>query len=273
MLCNQPKSLSIVTFVHNLSSRGVRRLRNHLYSLRNQEATILVPDIFVIDQSNDDSFDEVDSYCKEFNATHVYSHLEKLPWSKSLSLNAGIKMVKSSFVGCVDVDDIFAPNFLSIVEKEANEKKLLICKVWNSTPDMDLNSFTMKEFNTIREKSKFFKAGCANGACQLTSKNWFIKVKGYNEFFKMWGAMDNELVRIAQKTGLRVQWIHKQTSIVHQYHRNKTRGDEWKKLGGKLGRKNREFYRHRSMKTSERLKRNEKGWGNLSVSLINRGLE
>lgn len=263
----QCKSLSLVVFTHNLNYRGAGRLRNCLYSLRNQQDTHLVPDIFVVDQSNDDSFDVVDNYCKEFNAVHVYSHLKKLPFSRTLTFNAGIRMATTDFVGCIDVDNIFAPNFLNVVEQKARKTKLIVCRVWWTPASVDLDSFDMKEFDNVLEKSKLRKSRHAVGACQITTRKWFTGVRGYHEKIVMWGGEDNELVSVAEFTGLRVRWIDRHTSILHQHHERRVYDKNLEKFGMKQTEKNCEIWR--KMRATQQVKRNDKNWGNLSISSIN----
>lgn len=255
MFCNKPKSLGIVIFTHNLESRGTFRLRNLLYSIRNQDDTILDPDVIVVDQSNDNSYKNISKYCKEFSTSYVYSKLEEKLWCKGLCLNFGIKKLKNSYIACMDVDNILAPNFFKTVQEEVEENKLLICKVWKSSPELDLTNFKMKEYDSLLSKCKYVDAGCANGACQLASRNWWHKVKGYNENLLKWGTMDNEIVMIAKFSGLKVQWISNKTSILHQYHNS--RKDQEQHSRNKLI--------YRQVCTTKKLERKE-NWGNLVVT-------
>jgi len=255
VFCKDANSLGIVIFIHNLEFRGTFRLRNLLYSIRNQEDTVLNPNIIVVDQSNDNSYRDISKFCKEFNAEYVYSKLQGEFWCKGLCLNFGIKKLKNPFIACMDVDNILAPNFFKTVQEEASESKLLICKVWKSSPKLDLTNFKMKDYIFLLSKCKYTEARCANGACQLANRTWWYKIKGYNENLLKWGTMDNELVAVAKLSGLIVQWINNKTSILHQYH------DLGKDREQHL--KNKEKYKQ--VLVTKTIKRND-NWGELFVT-------
>jgi len=263
VFCDKSKLLGIVIFVHNLESRGAYRLRNLLYSIRTQKNTVLKPDIIVVDQSNDTSYKEISEYCRKFNACHIYSKLDGMLWNKGLCLNYGIKKLSNEYIACMDVDNILAPNFLQVVEKEIAENKLLICKVWNSPSNLDLTGFKMEDYYSLLNQCELLNMGCANGACQLSTKAWFHKVKGYNESLKMWGGMDNELVQVAKFSNLDVQWMNGKTSIIHQYHITKNFVDEWAKMGREQRQRNVEIYRR--ICASKKIERGE-NWGDLIIS-------
>ena len=72
------KNLSVVCFVTNLKKRGVFRCKNFLSSLRDQKNSMLDLEIIIVNCSNDDSFKEVDSYCKTYKAKHIFSELEEM---------------------------------------------------------------------------------------------------------------------------------------------------------------------------------------------------
>jgi len=47
---------------------------------------------------------------------------------------------------------------------------------------------------------------------------WFWKVGGFDEFYQVWGAEDQDLVDRATWDGLPVQWLP-EAWVVHQWHR------------------------------------------------------
>jgi len=56
------------------------------------------------------------------------------------------------------------------------------------------------------------------GAAMVVPAEWFWKVGGFDEFYQVWGAEDQDLVDRATWDGLPVQWLP-EAWVVHQWHR------------------------------------------------------
>lgn len=268
--------LSVVYFITNLSQRGVNRVNNSLYSIRNQKDIDFTPNIIVVDVSNDKSFAEVDKYCRKYKAVHIYSKLKNPVWSKCVSLNFGIKFVNSEYVMCADIDNIYDNNFFEIVNKRKAKNKMLLCKVFMSkrkhVPIFD--RFETQDFEMIKHQSKLFNRDIADGACQLATLSWFKKMKGYNEAIKMWGGMDNEIHRLAELSGLTIDWIDNTTSILHQFHKDCKHPSSsptslYKRYGVKVRKVNFDIVNRQKKSKIINPKRNQRDWGKLDISLIN----
>jgi hypothetical protein len=209
--------LSIICFVHNIGNRGACRLNNFLYSIRNQDSDIS-PEIMIVDISNDSSFTKVNDLCAKYDANHIYKKMRGKIWNKSQGLNIGIKRSKSKYTMCTDVDYIFKKNFISTLWKEKHKKYMLLCKVHMLGKKDDVKEFSMRDFDGLNKKGRFFGKNSANGACQFTNTSWFKKVRGYDEKLAMWGGMDNDMVFRARSYGLSIKWLHTKTAILHQWH-------------------------------------------------------
>jgi hypothetical protein len=59
------------------------------------------------------------------------------------------------------------------------------------------------------------------GAAMIVPRRWFTSVGGFDEFYKVWGAEDNDLVLRAEWSGLPVEWLGPPESawVAHQWHR------------------------------------------------------
>lgn len=267
-------NLSIVCFVTNLKKRGVHRCKNFLHSLRNQKDTHVEPEIIIVNCSNDNSFDEIDFYCKEYKVKHIFSKLNNPVWNKSLAMNFGIRCARHDFIMGTDIDYIFQDNFLQIVQERANYNKILLCHVFMSKKKHfgQFINYLEKEYQNIKEESKFFGRDIADGACQLSTKKWFEKVRGYNESILMWGGMDNELHRVAIISGLEEDWIDDKTSILHQFHldakAHKIKDKEYITYGKKYRVTNIRIVNKQNA-SKNILPRNIKSWGNLKVNIMN----
>lgn len=56
------------------------------------------------------------------------------------------------------------------------------------------------------------------GAAMVVPRQWFRDVHGFDEFYRVWGAEDSDLVVRARWDGLDVDWLP-DTFVAHQYHR------------------------------------------------------
>ena len=59
------------------------------------------------------------------------------------------------------------------------------------------------------------------GAAMVVPRRWFEKVGGFDEYYRIWGAEDNDLALRAEWDGLPVTWLGPPESawVVHQHHR------------------------------------------------------
>ncbi len=208
-------SLSIICFVYNIQNRGVYRARNFLYSLREQTSPI-VPEIIIVDMSTDDTSD-LNVFAHTYGAFYIRS-ASKGDWNKSLALNIGLRYANSEYCMFTDIDYVFAPNFIETASKHADPSNFLICLTHDSLESVRFDHFHMIVYEAIRSQSKLHSS-VGDGACQLTTTEWFKKVGGYDERMKLWGSMDNDIVVRAKRDGLCIKQISPKTSIVHQWHK------------------------------------------------------
>jgi hypothetical protein len=56
------------------------------------------------------------------------------------------------------------------------------------------------------------------GAAMVVPRAWFTTVGGFDEYYRVWGAEDNDLTMRARWAGLAVEWIP-EAWVAHQWHR------------------------------------------------------
>jgi len=61
------------------------------------------------------------------------------------------------------------------------------------------------------------------GGIQVLPRSFLFDVRGYDEDMLYWGALDTDMVRRAERAGLRVTWISNETCMLHQWHPRKHR--------------------------------------------------
>jgi hypothetical protein len=91
------------------------------------------------------------------------------------------------------------------------------------------------------------------GACQKALRTFFGEVRGHDDGCKFWGMEDNDMKFRAARYGLKLAWIHEESSMLHQWHSS----DRGKKPVSKL------LNDLRFHLSRYRIKKNPKTWGGL----------
>jgi hypothetical protein len=260
-------SLSIGCFVHNLQSsgRGTTRVRNFLYSLRNQLKSNIQANIIIFNWSNDSSFNDIDDYCKEFNAIHIYKRFEGKIWNKSKSLNYSLKHYLSDYIMGTDIDYIFSPNFFQAVQSRLSRNRILLCGVHKLQPqDKDI-IYSVENYKKILQRSVYYKNKEADGASQIVSGEWFIEHRGYHEGIELWGGMDNEFSQLSRLWGLEQLWIDDKTTIIHQFHPDDKldKSKSYYEFAHRVRQENIKILRRKDKN------RNSDDWGQIEIDNIN----
>jgi GT2 family glycosyltransferase len=125
-------------------------------------------------------------------------------FNKSRALNIGIKRANTKYILSTDIDCLFSPNFteevVNILEKQ---RAVILCQ----KIDLDEN----REMIGTHEPS-------ASGSCIGLTKEWLMKVHGYDEKYTQWGREDNDLVDRAIQDGHKTVWITEKVKLYHQWH-------------------------------------------------------
>jgi len=161
------------------------------------------------------------------------------PWREGRALNIGIKRAETPYILTTNADLIFAPNFVEVVlgKLVENPKRLVIC----DRIDLDIRG------EEIGKAPPHYY-----GTCLGTTLEWWVKVRGFDERYKVWGRVDHDLHNRAKTDGLEIVNADK-TSAWHQYHKhldsdNRLEVEEY----------NREIFYE-----STSIIRNKEGWGEL----------
>lgn len=248
--------LSIVIPVRD---RAGARLENCLKSLRWQDTAafeILVPDY----GSRPEIAAQLDRLGERYDARVLHIDAPGI-WNKPHALNIGIRAAKGEYVLCTDADMIFAPTFLSVLQRKLDrDRVLVVCEARNLPESVPERSWEKDEFSKLVAASSMRKAGTrkkphsmGTGACQATERAFFERVHGYDEGYVAWGCEDGDLLSRAVEAGLKLEWIHDETTMLHQWHPTLRRARRWLYYKNKL----------RLTFTRKQIVKNLDGWGRL----------
>lgn len=206
-----------------------------------------MPDEIVIadDGSNEKTRILIEKYCKKFKVPLKHIWHEDRGFRKSLILNKAVKQIESRYIIEIDGDIIIHPKFINDHLKasspgyfvqgsrsmitESKSKEILQNK------QINFSIFTKglyTRFNAIRFPllAGIFKLDPSNPfhikGCNLAFwKESFIKVNGYYNGFKGWGAEDYEFGARLLHSGLKRKRLKMVALGFHIFHPNNSRSN------------------------------------------------
>lgn len=207
-------------------NRSGARVENFLRTLRAQTVPESCVDLTVCDFGSDaDELTDVTARCRQHRARLVALHDDRVEWNKSLALNAALRHTPEScrYLFPTDIDMLFAPNFVETVLRAhlAWGEALVLCE-FKDLPREALRAETdvVAEFAALDALGEL-AGDHAVGPCLSASREWYFKVRGFDERMRLWGFMDLDIQRRAQRDGLPEVWINSQTVLLHQWHARK----------------------------------------------------
>lgn len=151
--------------------------------------------------------------CKAHSVKYIFTRTG-LPWNISRARNIGIRAARGEFVMVTDMDCIFAPGFLDVVLKYADEDSIVHCRI-SDLPERF--PAPLDAWKAMASAAVMRPAWCYGG-CQVVSRKWAEAVHGYDERFILWGADDNDFFERAVQSGKRSIWIEAEATYFHQWH-------------------------------------------------------
>lgn len=248
---SQP-AISVVIPVRN---RSGTRLDNCLASLRWQTVPENQVEIVLSDFGSDlPNRASVAAGAERAGARVAYTETAEI-WNRSRALNLGIQATTGDVVLCTDADMIFAPNFLEVIletRRASGRPRMIHCACHDLPEDVPERPWAVADFEALRARGEFRDLG-GTGACQAASREFYFRVRGYDEKYLHWGAEDIDMTRRARRAGLEIVWISDRTAMLHQWHRKVHLDDEaqWK------------LNRWRFKLTGWIVVKNRRGWGGI----------
>ncbi|MBT3463570.1 glycosyltransferase, partial [archaeon] len=146
-------------------------------------------------------------------------------WNRSHALNIGLKNCSTKYILCSDIDMVFEKNYISecVKEMQFNMFHVLYTDMLDSPKNFGRLDF-INDYGKIRKKCKGRGAAFVNSAYKYGSSicftlSYFFKViRGYDEFYKLWGAEDEDVQKRLELMGLVFKDVSSKTSHIHQWH-------------------------------------------------------
>lgn len=183
--------------------------------------------ILVVDYGSREALmPQIRKLCVE-HAAHWHTVLpaEAPEWSRSRALNRAMRCYpEATHYVFTDADMLFTPRWFEVVT--ALGPGLNQTTLW-LTRSRDFDEATTEALDRLGPLAESLDWCWANsightdlgqGGGMIVPGPWFRSVGGFDEYYRIWGAEDQDLVDRARWAGLTVDWLPA-TRVFHQWHR------------------------------------------------------
>ena len=215
-----------ITIVIGARNRSDYRLSNALRSIRAQEYPADAVRVIVVDYGSEpESARGTRTICEAHRARYVA--VDHAPvWSRSRCLNIGIRLADSKFLMTSDVDVVLSPRYLrDAVHALAASPLSVVCSPMLDLPEdsvplleqaagsgEDVPCDTWKPLCKPRYDWKY------HPSIGLTYTAYYKLVRGYDEYYEVWGLEDDDLMRRFTYMGLEPKALDSGSFYLHQWH-------------------------------------------------------
>jgi glycosyltransferase involved in cell wall biosynthesis len=185
-----------VTIVYANRNRDLERIKASFDSLKNQ-TKINFRVVFVDYGSEETLVKKLKLLCSNYEfVTPYFLEVPQLLWNKSKALNYGISKTQSPYIFIADVDLVFHPETLSLLNKLAVEDKFFLFNLGYLDKEESMKLTKVNNF----EELKIANIGNVNGMILVPTKA-LLEVNGLDEFFHFYGSEDEDLFARLERAG------------------------------------------------------------------------
>lgn len=234
----------MITIVLTYRDRDLNIAKKCLDSLKHQSLNSF--EVFLVNYGSNLSFsDKIQELSKNYSFVKLIDcPVEGQLWNKCRAINIALKQCTTPYFLVGDIDLIFHPNFVQILNDKASDKVLYFQYGFLSKQE----SSETKEFQDY--KIDFLGSDEVTGTT-LFPTDILKKVNGYDEFYHGWGAEDTDIHLRLKNFGLAVEFYNEEVLVKHQWHPKAYRS----KLSSKPFHSKLERINHNYMMLSEKNKR------------------
>jgi Glycosyl transferase family 2 len=223
-----------VTVLIGARNRANYQLENALRSIRSQTYPADLVSIVVIDYGSEPvGAARTASMCTRHGAEYVRVDVGDV-WSRSRCLNIGIRQANTKFLLVSDADIVFPPDYLSgCVEVLTASPTSVVGSAMLDLPEESVSILRQSARTGSELPFDSWKPSCRprhdhvfHPSICATYTAFFRVVRGYDEFYEVWGNEDDDLYRRFWYLGLTPRPLGPESSYMHQWHAESERGRE-----------------------------------------------
>ena len=198
------------SFIIGYRNRDYQRVKNSLDSLaRQKEQNFEV--VFVNYGSDEQITSEIEHLVKNYSfCKYIYSETRGMVWSRAHALNTGLRLSEGEYVIFSDIDLLFPANFTEFLTPFFSDRTFLTQRCYYLPEGFELNSECNGKFDDIPSSYVGLLAAKRENA---------LKINGFDEFYQVWGAEDDDFITRLERAGLQRRIIDvSDIPIWHQWH-------------------------------------------------------
>lgn len=215
-----------VTVVIGTRNRADSRLVNALKSIRAQTHPDHLVRIAVVDYGSEpESAGRTEQLCREFVADYVRVQGDAV-WSRSRCLNVGLRRADTKYVMTSDADILLSPSYLADAVSVLREAPLsVVC-----SPMLDLPEESADVLERASREQQPLQLDAWREWCRprfgwqmhpsvcVAFAALYRAVRGYDEYYEVWGAEDDDLIRRFSYLGVETRAVGADSFYLHQWH-------------------------------------------------------
>lgn len=216
-----------VTILIGIRDRSDHRLTLALRTIREQTYPAELVRIMVIDYGSDRSHAaRVAEQCAEYRAEYLrVDGVDR--WSRGRCLNIGIRRVTTKYLITSDADILFSRSYIAhAIEALRSTPLAVFC-----APMLDLPEDSVDDLRAVARSGAplplddWKRAGtprhdwATHPSIVITLATYYRMVRGFDEFFELWGSEDVDMLRRLTRLGLdRLALTSEDAFYLHQWH-------------------------------------------------------
>ncbi len=203
-----------IAIIYANRNRDSERIRLSFESLQKQSSKNF--EVIFVDYGSDAPLaEDLRKLMGEYDfVSTFFLPVPQLLWNKSKALNYGVLKSKASYIFIADVDLIFHPKAIERLEQLKKPESFFLFKMGYLDRDTSSHLKELKTFDALKAS----RLGEVNGMV-LASKEAFLKVNGFDEFFHFYGAEDVDLFSRFETAGYREEKTEG-LYFFHNWHRS-----------------------------------------------------
>jgi glycosyltransferase involved in cell wall biosynthesis len=216
-----------VTVLIGIRNRSDHRLRLALRSIREQQYPSALVRALVVDYGSEpEAAQYTADVCREYNASLVRVDTTDV-WSRARCLNIGIRRTRTKYLLTSDVDIIFSPSYVAEAVQALRGSPLsVVCSRMLDLPEHTAEALRLASlsepslrFHELKQSSSARHSWASHPSIAMTYTSFYHYIRGYDEFYELWGSEDDDLFSRLTKLGLeRIVLTSDEAFYLHQWH-------------------------------------------------------
>lgn len=205
--------MPFISFIVGFRNRDVERVQIFLKSLNLQTDNDF--ELIFVDYGSDVELSkEIESLVGKCPfAKYYFFNSRGQNWNRSKCLNYAFSKAKGAYIFTADIDFVFINSFVSLLKKTSTPT---LAKYY-SFGYLSQNYSQNIDLTKIEHPAESYSNIDTIGAL-LLSREVFLDLNGYDEFYEIWGVEDNDILKRIQLSSYKIEFCADENLIWHIWH-------------------------------------------------------